>query len=188
MNHCLLDPGEGVFYGPKIDIKVKDCLGRAWQCSTIQVDFNLPERLDIKYRGADSNDYRPIMIHRALMGSLERFMGVLIEHHAGAFPSWLSPVQLSILTISDRHVKYSEEILNVLLKEGFRVDLDADNEKIGYKIRRATILKTPYMCIIGENELSNNTVNIRKRNGENLGEMSLDNFITLLKEEIGERR
>lgn len=183
-----IDPGEGVFYGPKIDIKVKDCLGRAWQCSTIQVDFNIPERLDISYRGTDSDNHRPIMIHRALMGSLERFMGILIEHYAGAFPLWLSPVQLSILTISDKHVKYGGEILDALLKEGLRAEIDTDNEKVGYKIRRATIHKTPYMCIIGDNELTNSTVNIRKKNGDSMGEMSLKNLINLLKMEIEERR
>ncbi|MBI5057077.1 MAG: threonine--tRNA ligase [Nitrospirae bacterium] len=183
-----IDPGEGVFYGPKIDIKVRDSLGRQWQCSTIQVDFNIPERLDITYRGADSKDYRPIMIHRALMGSLERFFGVLIEHYAGAFPLWLSPVQLSLLTISDRHVEYCRGIMDSLIKEGIRVDMDGENEKIGYKIRKATVLKTPYMCIIGDKELENNTVNIRKRNGENVGEMSVEKLIAFLKDEISNRR
>jgi threonyl-tRNA synthetase len=183
-----IDPGEGVFYGPKIDIKVKDCLGRAWQCSTIQVDFNIPERLDIKYRGVDSRDYRPVMIHRALMGSLERFMGILIEHYAGAFPLWLSPVQVSILTISEKHVEYAKGMLRQLLKEEIRADIDENSEKIGYKIRRATMLKTPYMCIIGEKEVSNRTVNVRKRDGANLGEMSLDDFIKIIKDEIKDRR
>jgi threonyl-tRNA synthetase len=183
-----VDPGEGVFYGPKIDIKVKDSLGRSWQCSTIQVDFNIPERLDINYRGPDSKDRRPIMIHRALMGSLERFMGVLIEHYAGAFPLWLSPSQVSVLTISEKHVKYGKQVYDALLREGLRADIDIDNEKIGFKIRRATILKTPYLCIIGEKEISDNTVNIRRRSGETLGEMPLDNFITILKEEDKERR
>ena len=183
-----IDPGEGVFYGPKIDIKVRDSLGRQWQCSTIQVDFNIPERLDINYRGSDSKDCRPIMIHRALMGSLERFFGVLIEHYAGAFPFWLSPVQISLLTIAERHADYSRAILNTLIKEGIRVDLDDDNEKIGYKIRKATMLKTPYMCIIGDKEMENNTINIRKRNGENVGEMSIDKLTTFLKDEIFNRR
>jgi threonyl-tRNA synthetase len=183
-----IDPGEGVFYGPKIDIKVRDSLGRQWQCSTIQVDFNVPERLDINYRGADSKDYRPIMIHRALMGSLERFFGVLIEHYSGAFPLWLSPVQISLLTIAERHVEYSRGILASLKKTGIRADIDDENEKIGYKIRKATILKTPYMCIIGDKEMENNTVNIRKRNGENIGEMSVDKIMTFLSDEISNRR
>jgi threonyl-tRNA synthetase len=183
-----IDPGEGVFYGPKIDIKVRDSLGRQWQCSTIQVDFNIPERLDINYRGSDSKDYRPIMIHRALMGSLERFFGVLIEHYAGAFPLWLSPVQISLLTIAERHADYSRGILSALIREGIRVDIDDDNEKIGYKIRKATMLKTPYMCIIGDKETENNTINIRKRNGDNVGEMTIDKLITFLKDEISNRR
>ncbi len=182
------DPGEGVFYGPKIDIKVRDSLGRQWQCSTIQVDFNIPERLDINYRGADSKEHRPIMIHRALMGSLERFFGVLIEHHAGVFPLWLSPVQISILPIAERHAEYCRELVNSLLREGIRVEIDEDNEKIGYKIRRATISKTPYMCIIGDKEISGNTVNIRKRNGENTGEMTIDSLISFLQDEISNRR
>jgi len=183
-----IDPGEGVFYGPKIDIKVRDSLGRQWQCSTIQVDFNIPERLDINYRGSDSKDFRPIMIHRALMGSLERFFGVLIEHYAGAFPLWLSPVQISLLTIAERHAVYTRGILNALIKEGIRADIDDDNEKIGFKIRKATMLKTPYMCIIGDKEIENNTINIRKRNGDNVGEMTIDTLITFLKNEILNRR
>jgi len=183
-----IDPGEGVFYGPKIDMKVRDSLGRQWQCSTIQVDFNIPERLDINYRGSDSKDFRPIMIHRALMGSLERFFGVLIEHYAGAFPLWLSPVQISLLTIAERHAVYTRGILNALIKEGIRADIDDDNEKIGFKIRKATMLKTPYMCIIGDKEIENNTINIRKRNGDNVGEMTIDTLITFLKNEILNRK
>ena len=183
-----IDPGEGVFYGPKIDIKVRDTLGRQWQCSTIQVDFNLPERLDITYRGADSNEHRPIMIHRALMGSLERFFGVLIEHHAGAFPLWLTPVQATVLPISDKHTDYARGIMDELLKEGIRADIDNTNEKMGYKVRKATLLKTPYMCIIGDSEVTNNTVNIRKKDGTSLGEMPVDQFTALLRDEILNRR
>ncbi len=183
-----IDPGEGVFYGPKIDIKVRDSLGRQWQCSTIQVDFNLPERLDINYRGPDSRDYRPIMIHRALMGSLERFFGILIEHYGGAFPLWLSPVQTSLLPIAARHIGYAGNILDLLKENGIRADSDDTNEKIGYKIRKATMLKTPYMCIIGDKEAASNTVNIRKRTGENIGEMSVEKLISFLREEIKNRR
>jgi threonyl-tRNA synthetase len=183
-----VDPGEGVFYGPKIDIKVRDSLGRQWQCSTIQVDFNVPERLNVSYRGTDSRDYRPIMIHRALMGSLERFFGVLIEHYAGAFPLWLSPVQVSILTIAERHVDYGKGIMESLKREGIRADIYKENEKIGYKIRNATILKNPYMCIIGDKEMANNTVNIRKKTGENLGEMNVEKLTSFLKNEIQNRR
>ncbi|GBE03146.1 threonine--tRNA ligase 1 [bacterium BMS3Abin09] len=183
-----VDPGEGVFYGPKIDIKVRDTLGRQWQCSTIQVDFNIPERLDIEYRGADSQEHRPIMIHRALMGSLERFFGVLIEHYAGAFPLWLTPVQVTVLPISDKHTDYAQGIMDTLLKDGIRVDIDASNEKMGYKVRKATLLKTPYMCIIGDSEVTNNTINIRKKDGTSIGEMPLDQFAALLKDEILNRR
>lgn len=183
-----IDPGEGVFYGPKIDIKVRDSLGRQWQCSTIQVDFNIPDRLDIKYRGSDSRDYRPIMIHRALMGSLERFFGILTEHYAGAFPLWLAPVQVSVLSIAERHADYCKGISDALVKEGIRADVDADNEKIGYKIRKAAMLKTPYMCIIGDKETENNTVNIRKRNGESIAEMTVEELIVFLKDEIINRR
>ena len=183
-----IDPGEGVFYGPKIDIKVRDSLGRQWQCSTIQVDFNIPERLDIKYKGADSKDSRPIMIHRALMGSLERFFGVLIEHYAGNFPLWLAPVQISLLSIADRHEEFCRAVLDSLIKEGIRADLDAENEKIGYKIRKATLLKTPYMCIIGDKEVEKRSVNMRKRDGENIGEMTIEKLVSFLKDEISGRR
>ena len=183
-----VDPGEGVFYGPKIDIKVRDSLGRQWQCSTIQVDFNVPERLDITYRGSDSQDHRPIMIHRALMGSLERFFGILIEHYAGAFPLWLAPVQISLLAIADRHTDYCHELLDELRNAGIKADIDTDNEKIGYKIRKAAMLKTPYMCIIGDKELDNKTVSIRRRNGENIGEMPVEGLIKFLNDEIASRR
>lgn len=177
-----IDPGEGVFYGPKIDIKVRDSLGRQWQCSTIQVDFNIPERLDITYRDSESHDSRPIMIHRALMGSLERFFGILIEHYAGAFPLWLSPTQISVLTIAERHIEYGRKIVDSMIKEGLRADIDHGNDKMGKKIRKATISKTPYMCIIGDKEISNNTVNIRKRDGENIGEMTIEEMVSFLKE------
>lgn len=183
-----VDPGEGVFYGPKIDIKVKDSLGRPWQCSTIQVDFNIPERLDVTYRGPDSKDCRPIMVHRALMGSLERFFGILIEHYAGAFPLWLSPVQMSVLTISERHVEYAKSIVATLLMENLRVELNSDNEKMGFKIREATLMKTPYMCVVGDKEMANGTVNVRTLKGVNLGEMSIEKIKSVLKEEITDRR
>jgi threonyl-tRNA synthetase len=183
-----IDYGEGVFYGPKIDIKVKDSLGRPWQCSTLQVDFNIPERLDVTYRGQDSKEHRPIMVHRALMGSLERFFGILIEHYAGAFPLWLSPTQVSVLTISERHVEYAGNVFESFLQEGIRAELNTDNEKIGYKIREATLLKTPYMCIAGDREAANGTLNIRTLSGENLGEMSVDKIKSILKEEIKNRR
>jgi threonyl-tRNA synthetase len=183
-----VDPGEGVFYGPKIDIKVKDSLGRPWQCSTIQVDFNNPERFDITYRGADGKEHRPIMIHRALMGSLERFFGILIEHYAGAFPLWLSPVQLSLLTISEKHKHFAEKIYSELRQKDIRVELDTDSEKIGNKIRKSTVRKIPYSVIIGDKEAAEDKVTVRRRNGENIGPFHLDELTSFLFEEINSRR
>lgn len=183
-----IDPGEGVFYGPKIDIKVKDSLKRAWQCSTIQVDFNNPERFDITYRGSDGKEHRPIMIHRALMGSLERFFGVLVEHYAGAFPVWLAPVQVALLTIAERHSDYAAGVLETLKAKGVRTELNAENEKIGHKIRNATIRKIPYLVIIGDKEISTMQLSLRKRNGEDMGSMTLENFSELLEGDIKCRR
>jgi threonyl-tRNA synthetase len=183
-----IDPGEGVFYGPKIDIKVKDSLRRAWQCSTIQVDFNNPQQFDVSYRGSDGREHRPIMIHRALMGSLERFFGILIEHYAGAFPVWLAPVQASVLTIAERHGEYATRVAERLKTEGIRTGLNLDNEKIGHKIRGATIRKVPYLVIIGDKEISEGTLALRRRNGEDLGAVTQENFITMIKEDIRLRR
>ena len=177
-----VDAGEGVFYGPKIDIKVKDSLNRPWQCSTIQVDFNIPERFDVTYRGSDGKDHRPIMIHRALMGSLERFFGVLIEHYAGAFPLWLAPVQAEILTISEKHTDYAVTISERLKSEGIRSELNVENEKIGYKIRNATLRKVPYLVIIGDKEVSEQRLTVRKRSGENIGPFTIDEFIGIIQE------
>lgn len=179
-----IDPGEGVFYGPKIDIKVKDSLNRQWQCSTIQVDFNNPERFAMMYRGSDGKEHRPIMIHRALMGSLERFFGILIEHYAGSFPVWLTPVQVKILTIAERHADYAMSLSETLKKEEIRTELDIENEKIGYKIRNATLMKVPYLVIIGDKEVSENTVTVRKRSGENIGPFTVTELLGILKEKI----
>lgn len=184
----MIDPGEGVFYGPKIDIKVKDSLGRPWQCSTIQVDFNNPERFDMYYRGSDGNEHRPIMIHRALMGSLERFFGILIEHYAGAFPLWLAPVQLSVLTISEKHAAYAEQVSGRLRDSGIRAELDADSEKIGNKIRKSTVRKIPYSVIIGDKEVAENKLTVRMRKGDNLGPFTLEELTSFLQEEINLRR
>jgi threonyl-tRNA synthetase len=183
-----LDLGEGVFYGPKIDIKVKDSLKRAWQCSTIQVDFNNTERFDVTYRGSDGKEHGAIMIHRALMGSLERFFGILVEHYAGAFPVWLAPVQASLLTIASRHAGYASEIARALKEDFVRTELDTRNEKIGHKIREATIRKIPYLVIIGDKEISEASVSVRKRNGENLGSLKKERFFDLLREDIVLRR
>ena len=182
-----VDPGEGVFYGPKIDIKIKDSLNRSWQCSTIQVDFNNPERFDVTYRGSDGKDHRPIMIHRALMGSLERFFGILIEHYAGAFPLWLAPVQIGILTIAERHSDYALKTADTLKLNGIRIETNLENEKIGYKIREATIRKVPYLVIIGDKESVENKLTVRKRNGENMGPFTIDELIEIIKTEIGSR-
>ncbi len=178
-----IDPGEGVFYGPKIDLKIKDVLGRFWQCSTIQVDFNLPERFNIVYVGEDNKFYRPIMIHRALLGSLERFLGVLIENYAGAFPFWISPVQIKVLTITDRTVSYGEKIAQALIKEGFRVETDFRNEKLNYKIRIAQQEKVPYMVILGDKEEQEEVISVRTRKGEVLNNIKLRDFVNQLKKE-----
>lgn len=179
-----IDPGEGVFYGPKIDIKVKDSLNRPWQCSTIQVDFNNPERFDITYRGKDGKEYRPIMIHRALMGSLERFFGILIENYAGNFPLWLSPVQVKIITIAERHNDYAQHLIKIFQSEGIRTTADLDNEKIGYKIRKAILMKIPYLIIIGDKEVTQNKITVRKRTGENINLISPEEFLQLIKNQI----
>jgi threonyl-tRNA synthetase len=179
-----VDVGEGVFYGPKIDIKVKDSLNRPWQCSTIQVDFNIPERFDVTYRGSDGKDHRPIMIHRALMGSLERFFGVLIEHYAGAFPLWLAPVQAEILTISERHTDYAVTLSERLRLEGIRSEVNVENEKIGYKIRNATLRKVPYLVIIGDKEVIEQKVTVRKLSGENIGPFTIDEFIGIIEDRV----
>lgn len=183
-----IDPGEGVFYGPKIDIKIKDVLNRAWQCSTIQVDFNIPERFDITYRGKDGKEHRPIMIHRALMGSLERFMGVLIEHYAGAFPLWLAPVQVEVMSISEKHTDYAKQIYDKLVQKGFRVKLNIESEKIGYKIRQATLNKIPYMVIVGEKEMESGRLTVRLQEGKNLELISIDEFLQQLFERIQQRK
>ena len=178
-----VDEGGGAFYGPKIDLKIKDSIGRSWQCSTIQVDFNLPEKFDVNYIGEDSKRHRPIMIHRALMGSLERFFGVLIEHYAGAFPTWLAPVQAMVMTITDKHIPYADGVLEKLRKAGIRAEIDKRNEKIGYKIREAQMQKVPYMLVIGDKEMESEGVAVRKRSGEDLGFMEKDGFIAMIKEE-----
>jgi len=178
-----VDPGEGVFYGPKIDIKIKDVLGRFWQCSTIQVDFNLPERFAITYTGEDSAEHQPIMIHRALMGSLERFFGILIEHYAGAFPIWLAPVQARVMNISDAQGPYSEEVYRQLKKAGIRTEKDLRNEKLNYKIRQAQLLKIPFMLIIGDKEVEEQKVTVRLRDGQNLPAMPISELIEMIKME-----
>ncbi|MBE9528758.1 MAG: threonine--tRNA ligase [Proteobacteria bacterium] len=179
----MIDPGEGVFYGPKIDIKIKDVIGRSWQCSTIQVDFNLPERFDVTYRNEEGGESRPIMIHRALMGSLERFFGCLVEHYAGAFPLWLAPVQAVILTVTDRNNEYAEEVRKKLRRAGFRIELDIRNEKLGFKIREAELQKVPYALVIGDKETESGTVAPRSKEAGAMDAMALDEFMELMEKE-----
>ena len=179
-----VDEGGGAFYGPKIDIKIIDVMGRPWQCTTIQFDFNIPERFDLWFVGADGNYHRPIMIHRALLGSLERFFGVLIEHYGGAFPLWISPVQVRVMPITDEQNPYSVEILQRLQDEGFRAELDDRNEKINFKIREAEKEKIPYMFIVGKKEVLDKNVSVRKHKGGDAGKFNLDQIIQKLKEEI----
>ena len=179
-----IDPGEGVFYGPKIDVKIKDALGRSWQCSTVQVDFNNPTRFELSYIGEDGKSHQPIMIHRALMGSIERFFGILLEHYGGAFPTWLAPVQAEVLPISDKQREYSASIVDKLRQAGCRAESDLRNEKIGLKIREAEKAKVPYMLVVGDRELQNDSVSVRQRNGKNLGAMSVEEVLTIIRNEI----
>jgi threonyl-tRNA synthetase len=182
-----IDPGGGAFYGPKIDLKVNDAIGREWQLSTIQFDFNLPERFDLTFIGEDGQPHRPYMIHRALLGSLERFFGVLIEHYAGAFPVWLSPVQASLITIADRHMDYAKEVAAKLRQAKLRVMVDDRSERMNAKIRDAQNQKIPYMLVIGDKEMENNQVALRLRNGENLGPISISAFIDRANEDISKK-
>ncbi len=178
-----INEGEGAFYGPKIDVKLKDALHRRWQCATIQVDFAMPERFDLTYIGSDGDRHRPVMLHRVILGAMERFIGVLIEHYGGAFPVWLSPVQAIILTVTERNVEYGESIYKELLNRGIRVERDFRNEKLGYKIREAQLNKIPYMLIIGDREQREGTISPRKRNGETIKSMNLEEFVRLVESE-----
>jgi threonyl-tRNA synthetase len=185
-----LDPGEGVFYGPKIDIKIKDSLDRSWQCSTVQVDFNLPERFGMGFTGPDGSEHAPIMVHRALLGSLERFFGVLIEHYAGAFPVWLAPVQAMVVTVADRHNEWAVEVANLLRHRGVRAEADTRSEKLNRKIRDAQVLKIPFMLVVGDREVEERSVSPRTRKGETFDAVSADQFVEMLngkvKQEKGE--
>lgn len=183
-----MDPGEGVFYGPKIDIKIKDKLGRSWQCTTIQVDFNLPERFGIEYVADDGEKRQPIMIHRALLGSMERFFGILIEQYAGNFPVWLAPEQIRIIPVSDKVSDYAAELLNILREAGLRVDIDNSNEKIGKKIRQAENLKIPYMAVVGQIEAEAKEVSLRKHRVGDLGRHSIDQVVELIKTEESSKK
>jgi len=179
-----LQPGEGAFYGPKIEFSLKDCLGRVWQCGTIQVDFSMPGRLDAQFIAEDGSKQVPVMLHRAILGSLERFIGILIEEHAGFFPTWLSPQHAVVLNITDRQSEYVEEVSKTLLQRGFRAKSDLRNEKISFKIREHTLQRVPYLLVIGDREVDGNLVAVRTRSGEDLGSMSLDAFIDHLNADI----
>ncbi|MDI6783726.1 MAG: threonine--tRNA ligase [bacterium] len=179
-----LDEGGGAFYGPKIDVKIKDSLGRPWQCATIQFDFNLSSRFDLEYIGEDGKPHRPYLVHRALLGSIERFLGVLLEHYAGAFPTWLAPVQIKLLPIKDSLLDYAQQVQATLNETELRVELDARNEKLGHKIRDAQLEKIPYMLVLGEREKENQKVAVRRRDGKDLGAMSIPDFLELLKPEL----
>ena len=179
----IINEGDGAFYGPKIDFHVRDCLGRTWQCGTIQLDMNLPERFDLTYVGADNERHRPVMIHRVVFGSIERFIGILTEHFAGAFPLWLSPVQVKILPIGAEHEEYARKVWDALDKAGLRAEVDARNEKIGYKIRQAQLEKVPYMLVVGDKEREDGTVAVRSRKAGDLGVSALSDFIAKTVEE-----
>ena len=182
-----MDEGGGAFYGPKIDIKIKDALGRAWQCTTVQFDFNLPERFDLVYQDSEGGRSRPYMVHRAILGSMERFMGVLIEHYAGAFPLWLAPVQAVVIPIADRHNEYAEQVKTALAAGGFRAEVDSRSERMNLKIRNAQMQKVPYMLVVGDKEMEAQSVSVRHREEGDLGAMALDALLAKLKGELGER-
>ena len=179
-----IDDGGGAFYGPKIDIKITDALGRAWQCTTVQFDFNLPERFDLTFQNAEGGRSRPYMVHRAILGSIERFIGVLIEHYAGAFPLWLSPVQAVIIPIADRHIEYAEQIQDTLINQGYRVEVDSRSERMNLKIRNAQLQKMPYMLIVGDKELEQETASVRLRNGTDMGSMPLSDLISHMDQDL----
>ena len=183
----VINPGDGAFYGPKLDYHIEDSLGRTWQCGTIQLDMNLPERFQIDYVGEDGQKHRPIMIHRACFGSMERFIGILTEHYAGAFPTWMAPVQVKILPISEKHVEYAKELAKQMHRDYVRVEVDDRSEKIGYKIRQAQMEKVPYMLVVGDKEVEEGTVNVRKHGGDELGSVPFEEFFNSIKIEIKER-
>ena len=184
----IVNPGDGAFYGPKLDFHIQDCLGRTWQCGTIQLDYQLPGRFDLTYVGADGEDHVPVMIHRVVFGSIERFIGIITEHYAGAFPVWLSPVQVKVMPITDRAADWAKQVADKLGAAGVRVETDLRNEKIGYKIREAQMQKLPYMLVVGDREAENGTVAVRTRAGEDLGAMSFDDFAAKILDEINSKK
>jgi threonyl-tRNA synthetase len=185
--HTTLNPGEGAFYGPKLEFVLRDAIGRDWQCGTLQVDFNLPERLGAAYIGEDSHKHTPVMLHRAMFGSLERFIGILIEHHAGKLPTWLAPVQAVIMGITDAHDKYCEEVAEILRKQGLRVETDLRNETLKLKIREHTINRVPFLLVAGDREVEGRTLAVRTRAGKDLGSLGLADLTALLCDEVASR-
>ena len=182
-----VDEGGGAFYGPKIDIRIKDALGRSWQCTTVQFDFNLPERFNLTFQGSDGGQHRPYMVHRAIIGSMERFLGVLIEHYGGAFPLWLAPVQAVVIPIADRHIDYALEVKDTLSGQGFRPEVDSRKERMNLKIREAQLQKVPYMLVVGDGEMGQDTVSVRLRSEENLGPIALSSLLDRMKDDLRSR-
>ncbi len=183
-----INEGDGAFYGPKIDVKLKDAIGRKWQCATIQLDFALPERFDLHYVDSDGQRKRPVMLHRVILGAMERFIGILIEHYAGRFPLWLSPVQVLILTITDEQAEFAENLRRTLAAEEIRVEIDGRNEKLGLKIREGTLSKVPYMVVVGKKEAETGTLSVRGRDGSEMKGVTPAEFVIKLKEENTNRR
>ena len=181
----ILQPGDGAFYGPKIDFSLKDCLGRVWQCGTMQVDFSMPGRLGAQYIAEDGSKQVPVMLHRAILGSIERFIGILTEQYEGKFPVWLAPVQAVILNITDKQANYAEKIEIMLKNQQIRVISDLRNEKIGYKIREHTLKRIPYMIVVGDREMEGSTIAVRNLGGVDLGTMQIDDFVSLVNEQTG---
>ena len=180
----VVNEGDGAFYGPKIDFHLEDSIGRTWQCGTIQLDFQMPQRFDLEYTGADGEKHRPIMIHRVAFGSIERFIGILIEHYAGKFPTWLAPVQVRVMAVSEKFSDYAQKIQDELKEAGIRSEADLRNEKLGYKIREARMQRVPYMIIVGEKEAAEGTISVRKRDEGDLGAMKAAELIEKIKEEV----
>ncbi|GAB6280687.1 MAG: hypothetical protein STSR0007_07790 [Thermovirga sp.] len=175
-----VNPGDGAFYGPKIDFHLEDCIGRTWQCGTIQLDFQMPEKFDMTYIGPDGSQHRPVMLHRTIFGSLERFLGILIEHYAGAFPFWLAPVQVKIIPVKEEQADYAAEVERKLRRLGYRVESDSRDEKLGKKIRDAQMEKVPFMLVLGGREAESETLSVRERSGGDMGAMSFDDFAQIL--------
>lgn len=182
-----VNEGDGAFYGPKIDFHLEDSIGRTWQCGTIQLDFQLPQRFEMEYVGEDGEKHRPIMVHRVIYGSIERFIGILIEHYAGKFPVWLSPVQAKILPITEKQNEYAKKVAAALTEKGVRVTVDDRNEKIGYKIREAQMDKVPYMLVVGEKEATDNLVAVRRRDKGDTGSVPVDEFVKTIVKEIADK-